>query len=679
MFFKTQIKSVGINSAVDVSGRRLVFAGNLPCQAGDFVWTDGNVIFGHTQPQATPFFFDKTDGIPALSDNLRGYFNKSGKFKKYNIAFDNWLVNSDSVFKHGSNDLFDAEISEDSSLFSISATNDGVYYSLDDTTISESIVSIEEDEAIFSSLDVSSYWLADFYGRTTKNLLETIITFYSYQNKVFELQSLDYSNYNKISQLLSGKIDTAGNYNLLFGSYTSADFLFPPKEVIVSVTADRWSLDVQKSKVTEPHIPSTPSPDNFVTDFKHKNFVTYTRDDFIDANLDLNWNFTKSKYTEDNHYLDAEIAPTQDNINHSYSELIDFRKDNDTRLRQALIALLEDCAECEFATVDVEEYEPIFNSDINSSTIPSFQALAYKLVENGADATLFTMYDAEVELKTAEQSLDDAADAYKLRIKYYKETPPVDEKLQGNIQPLIGNKLTYDSDAYLLAIGAVVFLDSVSDWLDPVLETLNGRFMVCNWYHNSAGNKLFPTGIITYKLYPIKYWGDGIQGAAYLFYLGEPKHYFDKIYTVEEPTTHFTFHGSNQKTYNCWFTRNATKFHYGMTIGAGQNFSFPVQDDYSSNFNVTEAGKFSLEGIFKDSEFVAKLPEQSYHVPNNGFFSKLDNFSVAPLGNDATYGYLIGSYGNGLYKFQNDSLNKLDDDLKNFRLRKLKNISKAKK
>lgn len=675
MFYRTQIKSMSAGCITDEKGKTLFLTGNLPCQIGDYVWTDGNFVFGHMPIRGTPLIFGEGSGIPVLggSDSLRGYFNKKGNFKRYNVADDNWLVNSDSVFKHGSTDLFDAEISKNSSLFSISATNDGVYYSLDDTTISESIVSIEEDEAIISSLDASSYWRANFYGRTTENLLEKIIT----GNGIYEPQALDYSNYNKISQLLSGKIDTAGNYNLLFGSYTSADFLFPPKEVITSVTLDS-SLNIQKSEVTEPHIPSTPSSDNFVTGFKHSSLVTYTRDDFIDATLDLDWNFTKSKYTEDNHYLDAEIAPTQDNINHTYSELIDFRKDNDTRLRQALIAFLEDCADRKFATVEVEEYEPIFNPNINSSTIPSFQALAYKLVENGVDATLFTMYDAEAELQTA-QGFEDVANAYELRIKYYDETPPVDEKLKGNIQPLVGNMLLYDEDAYYLAIGAVVFLDNVKDVVDPVLETLNGRFIVCNWCQDSAGNNLFPTGIITYKFYPVKYGSGVIEGTTYLFYLGQPKHFFDKIYTVGEPTTHFTFHGSNQETYNCWFTRNATKFRYGMTIGAGQTFSFPVQDDYSLNFNVNEAGKFSLEGIFKDSEFVAKLPEQSYHVPNNGVFSKLDNFSVAPLGNDATYGYLIGSYGNGLYKFYNDSLNKLDDDLKNFRLRELKNISKAKK
>lgn len=121
MFSKTQISKVNINSAVDVSGRRLVFAGNLPCQAGDFVWTDGRVIFGNMQTQATPFFFDdSTGGVPVLTNTLRGYFDKNGNFKSYSIADDSWIVNNDKLYFHGEPRsylrILDAEISTDGKL-----------------------------------------------------------------------------------------------------------------------------------------------------------------------------------------------------------------------------------------------------------------------------------------------------------------------------------------------------------------------------------------------------------------------------------------------------------------------------------------------------------------------------------------------------------------------------------
>lgn len=124
MFFKTQISKVNVNSAVDVSGRRLVFAGNLPCQAGDFVWTDGRVIFGNTQTQAAPYFFnDSTDGVPVLTNTLRGYFNKNGNFKSYKIANDNWIVNDDKHFAHGNSNIYDAEISYDGDLLTAELIN----------------------------------------------------------------------------------------------------------------------------------------------------------------------------------------------------------------------------------------------------------------------------------------------------------------------------------------------------------------------------------------------------------------------------------------------------------------------------------------------------------------------------------------------------------------------------
>lgn len=124
MFFKTQISKVNVNSAVDVSGRRLVFAGNLPCQAGDFVWTDGRVIFGNTQTQAAPYFFnDSTGGVPVLTDTLRGYFDKNGNFKSYKIANDNWIVNDQKIFAHGNSDIYDAEISYDGDLLTAELIN----------------------------------------------------------------------------------------------------------------------------------------------------------------------------------------------------------------------------------------------------------------------------------------------------------------------------------------------------------------------------------------------------------------------------------------------------------------------------------------------------------------------------------------------------------------------------
>ena len=122
MFYKTRIKSISNGSAVDVNGRRLTFIGWLPVKAGDTVFTDGKVIFGNAPPKGSPAIFDEPGGIPVLGDNeLRGYFNKQGKYKKYSIKGDEWIVNSDKTYKHdnGEENIIDAEISDDGKLYTV--------------------------------------------------------------------------------------------------------------------------------------------------------------------------------------------------------------------------------------------------------------------------------------------------------------------------------------------------------------------------------------------------------------------------------------------------------------------------------------------------------------------------------------------------------------------------------
>ena len=101
MFFRTQLKTVGAGGAMDMQGRRLNFIGYLPVAAGDWVYTDGNVIFGNVKPKGAPAIFAEQSGVPILADDLRGYFSSRGTFKPYNIAPDDWISNSKHHFFHG--------------------------------------------------------------------------------------------------------------------------------------------------------------------------------------------------------------------------------------------------------------------------------------------------------------------------------------------------------------------------------------------------------------------------------------------------------------------------------------------------------------------------------------------------------------------------------------------------
>lgn len=126
MFYRTQIKSVTTYGAIDMAGRPLSFIGYLPVKAGDWVYTDGRVIFGNVPPKGSAVTFSEvSSGVPILgNEELRGYFSKSGRFKKYSIAQDDWIVNSDEKFAHGAdtfNDakIIDADFSEKGELYTV--------------------------------------------------------------------------------------------------------------------------------------------------------------------------------------------------------------------------------------------------------------------------------------------------------------------------------------------------------------------------------------------------------------------------------------------------------------------------------------------------------------------------------------------------------------------------------
>lgn len=115
MFFQTQVKSLNGGVATDTSGRHLIFIGNLPCQVGDWVWTDGTVIFGNVPPRSTPLLTNE-GGIPVLGDNLSGYFTRQGNFKEYKVKQDDWIVNSKYHFFHNTysdENIIDAYVKDD--------------------------------------------------------------------------------------------------------------------------------------------------------------------------------------------------------------------------------------------------------------------------------------------------------------------------------------------------------------------------------------------------------------------------------------------------------------------------------------------------------------------------------------------------------------------------------------
>ena len=135
MYYQTKLKSVGNGGAIDVQGKRLSFISNLPVQAGDTVWTDGKVIFGHVSIQDTPLIpIAANSGIPVLDeDTLCGYIKMNGNYKEYDIEQDDWIVNTDKTYKHGIEEyngvkVIDAEINDDDGNEDLYTVTEGFYF-----------------------------------------------------------------------------------------------------------------------------------------------------------------------------------------------------------------------------------------------------------------------------------------------------------------------------------------------------------------------------------------------------------------------------------------------------------------------------------------------------------------------------------------------------------------------
>lgn len=124
MFYETTIQRIcDGGGAIDSSGRKLSFMGNLPVSEGDSVWTDGNVIFGHVKTENTPLIPISQIKIPVLgAEGLRGYIRQYGNYKEYDIVQDGWIANTDKLFEHGETEyngkkVIDAEISDEGDLY----------------------------------------------------------------------------------------------------------------------------------------------------------------------------------------------------------------------------------------------------------------------------------------------------------------------------------------------------------------------------------------------------------------------------------------------------------------------------------------------------------------------------------------------------------------------------------
>ena len=234
MFYQTKLSKIYDGGAVDSHNKFLKFIGRLPVQAGDYVWTDGNFIFGHVPFREEPNLTNVQGGIPAAFSAAKGYFSKFGSFRPYPIAVDKtsprWIVNGKKKYFHSTTRVFDAEIAIDENgvedglftaeLDGINGGNGGIYFIQDDIVLDDDAVVIKKD-----GKEISRVYLHDYIHAINKAKEMAARGAIAPASKKFIGHS----------QLLNFQLHTDGSWDAIIASFAYAELRweyksYPPND-----------------------------------------------------------------------------------------------------------------------------------------------------------------------------------------------------------------------------------------------------------------------------------------------------------------------------------------------------------------------------------------------------------------------------------------------------------------
>ncbi len=552
MFYRTQIKSVTNDGVIDVQGKSLKFIGYLRVKAGDNVFTDGKIVFGHTPIRGSTLLESTPSGIPVLGDydsqgdELRGYFDKRGHYKRYNIAGDDWIVNDKKIYAHdnGEDNIIDAEI----------ATDGGVY------TVEKKVGDIED----YNGRDVLFYYYTvNYYGHHERQRYWTMM----------ELDRASRGNWTNQTR-----------YHLWWVMTDSAtcDLVRDQAPIVVQGT---YTLDTQ----TECQI-------------------TYRTDDAIFREC-----------------------------------LLTIKKDGreiETLKLSKLVEPVEQAA-MDYVNIVVEgrEYHDYITSRanlLNFKIMPDGKWTALVLIEIGAERDYPHLEDN--------------------RYEYTAGTP-------GNSLNVLGYSSAAAHSIFLIKIdsnGNVQKVAEKSEFLPLFLiSNIRENAVITTTPTMDAGAEYDIPYPFTYNPTTFPYENYHLISSSFIW--------------VEDGKT--VYHEYGWDLYTVWDSRlmtGAPDYDNGVEDFA-DDFSFPVQDSYQ--VRITNQGrdinKWILAGVFEDDTLL--FGTSNISIDN----IQTRNFSLVPLKGG---GYLFGIRDNELYKVNNQgNLEQVGDGLKNFRLRELKRISKAKK
>lgn len=698
MFYATRIQKAGDGRILDEKGKELRTLGHMPVADGDVVFNDGQNIFGDTfeGTQLTSF---KKPGIPVLGDeDLCGYFKRSGKYKEYQIAEGDCIVNDTKTYIHldGANYL-DAEF-----------VGDGAECYTAQTTASQPYcATLRGGSADGDSIEASDNDL----------VINAVDSKGNQQEKCrVPLQDL-------FEEVLKSIEEATERYSESFyETYAEDESLQVSIAPDVSLAAKINNLKISPDKKVEMIYSTSGTGDiRFITNFKEVSNRTYTRKEFLATDFLMD----HEEYGGDKHLKEALLTLWDFNLNfrdHDFwsqvglATRVDIFEDSNNKVKITEIEVAEykrenaiEGADDSDTAVYFELRHPVSTDYLIHATGTVENLFSNKTYLHRAQKTTggfdkrkvtgkqllshvsVTNYMAKVACVDG-LGTDDGLYPFDLPA-IYSPFPSWPAALHVMIMPVLRRPLPY--------IDVGLDHDPGDHYENQEeLETDDLKFAMQLW-SPAATSETVDIGLVVpseMERYQIYRTGTGfvffhgnisttsVKLAAQIFPLRDKIMYriIVRANLVDGEAVEFPMVLSLSGTSGCRVSGNTTE-----EANNQSEFTFPVQDEYRAKYRrddaeseavVAEEKLWSITGIYEsDTKICDAVPtqydRQLEEIPSIDY-----NVSMSPLGKNAANGYLVGVNDGKLYRYNNeDGFEEVGSELKNFRLREMKKISKARK
>lgn len=698
MFYATRIQRVGDGRIVDDRGKELRLLGDMPIAEGDVVYNDGQNIFGDAfeGTQLTSFI---RAGIPVLGEldeeEMRGYVKRRGQYKKYNIAKGDYIVNDRKKYYHAAGDHYlDAEIViEDGAEvghYSARTTGEREYEA---TLLGGDVIDEGANELVLS-VTPNDGDPQELLRLPMQDLLTDIIDWIN--AKILEITDI-YAEY------VNG-----GDFRLLI-------------EPIIHLTSKLNNIKISPQRTIDMlYSVAGSGVIRLISNWRELSSSKYSREEFWEADFAFEHeeNGGHSRLKEAlialwDYWLCIDLTGRTDG-----QIAVDIYSDSDEQIHDFEVTAYQkipateidsDTSDClVFADLPLEtsrfvQVEHDAPSSKIDATLAAHELLSNKTLLHRAEKT------SEAVIKTGQVNMRRVLTypGPSVVVDYCGFVACYDDKQYSDVPLVFGwVYTTANAETRYREIPSPVMTVRML----PIVEPPYGENIIMDFNDPPSSDLNNPTLAMKYRPEDSRFnigWVSSYDaenkrvGTGFLFFEGGPAMFQNLLPLTDEYAYRFVITDDNPA--NDDYTHRhevllciSGEYIYADTWQRNQEeednkseFSFPVQDKYVAKYRrdgtkiegeVKEAEEkaWTMTGIYEsDTKISGELPPQ-YDQEGRERASTDYNLSVAPLGANAANGYLVGVHDGKLYRYT-DRYEEIGDSLKNFRLREMKNIAKARK